>query len=130
MATALPRPARVLYQSLSSAWVVSPVSLRSRCARSRLATALRGRRALSPNSAELLVEVHSSGGPSDTDSGRYSSSSQWLAPSRPDSGMREVKLRDARETAHEVRQTAYALLAGDASVPGGRTSVALSLGAW
>src|ERR1700681_1798444 len=48
---------------------------------------------------------------------------------RRGSGMRKVGPRDARETAHEIRQTASTLLAGDAPVPGGRTSVAVSLGA-
>src|SRR5450755_2006207 len=46
---------------------------------------------------------------------------------RLDSGMRNVKPRDARETAHEVRSMAPALLAGNTPVHGGRPSLAVSV---
>src|SRR5258706_13800989 len=42
--------------------------------------------------------------------------------------MRKAERRDALEPAHEIRQTASALLARDNPVPGGRTAVAVSPG--
>ena len=47
--------------------------------------------------------------------------------SRLGSGMREIKPNDARETAHEIRSMAPALLAGNTPVDGGCTSVVVSL---
>src|SRR5580698_6929615 len=44
--------------------------------------------------------------------------------------MGKVGRREARETAHEVRSMAPALLAGNAAVHGGRPSLAVTVRAW